>query len=192
MPSDHGEDSKRFDDCYLPGGGGGGTTLNYKNTRTISGSTSKRTSRASTVCGDNTTTTSSTRRTKSSSSKNLRPISADDCNENGGDILMYDEDYDDDYEKHHLAPNDDHLTADSVGCVGHVTASGVGGSLYDDEDDDDLYGDQYGAYVGRQKRKPHHQRDSDAETSEEEPFQDDDPNDPEWRGETEERLRKKI
>lgn len=188
MPSDHGEDSKRFDDCYLPGGG---TTLNYKNTRTISGSTSKRTSRASTVCGDNTTTTSSTRRTKSSSSKNLRPISADDCNENGGDILMYDEDYDD-YEKHHLAPNDDHLTADSVGCVGHVTASGVGGSLYDDEDDDDLYGDQYGAYVGRQKRKPHHQRDSDAETSEEEPFQDDDPNDPEWRGETEERLRKKI
>lgn len=191
MPSDHGEDSKRFDDCYLPGGGGGGTTLNYKNTRTISGSTSKRTSRASTVCGDNTTTTSSTRRTKSSSSKNLRPISADDCNENGGDILMYDEDYDD-YEKHHLAPNDDHLTADSVGCVGHVTASGVGGSLYDDEDDDDLYGDQYGAYVGRQKRKPHHQRDSDAETSEEEPFQDDDPNDPEWRGETEERLRKKI
>ncbi|KAM7359603.1 non-specific lethal 1 isoform 2-T6 [Cochliomyia hominivorax] len=203
MPSDHSEDSKRFDDCYLPGGGGGGIMslggfLNNKHQRATSGNTSKRTSRASTMCGDAITTATTTatsgsgsRRTKGAkTNKNLRPISADDSNENG-DMLLYDEDYDDDYPKHHLAPNDDHLTADSVN-TGHVTSrsfTGGVGSLYDD-DDDDVYGDQYGAYVGRQQRK--HQRDSEAETSDEEPFQDDDPNDPEWRGETEERLRKKI
>ncbi|XP_065361059.1 uncharacterized protein nsl1 isoform X2 [Calliphora vicina] len=193
MPSDHGEDSKRFDDCYLPGGGGGsssslfglGGILSNKYPRTISGSTSKRTSRSSTLCGDAITTASGSRRIKSSNSKNQRPISADDSNvtlsHENGDMLLYDEEYEDDYPKHHLAPNDDHLTADSV-VVGHVTASGA---LYDD----DIYGDQYGAYVGRQQRK---HRDSEGETSEEEPFQDDDPNDPEWRGETEERLRKKV
>ncbi|KAI8129024.1 KAT8 regulatory NSL complex subunit 1 [Lucilia cuprina] len=200
MPIDHGEDSKRFDDCYLPGGGGGGVgglgafglggILNNKYPRTISGSTSKRTSRSSTLCGDSLTTASGSRRNKSSNSKNLPPISADDNNvsltHENGDMLMYDDDYEDDYPKHHLAPNDDHLTADSVG-IRHVTAnSGVG--LYD-EDDDDVYGDQYGAYVGRQQCK---HRDSEGESSEEEPFQDDDPNDPEWRGETEERLRKKV
>lgn len=185
MPSDHSEDSKRFDECYLPGGGSGGVSglggiLNNKHPRTISGNTSKRSSRASTLCGDAAITT--TRRVKSSNSKNIRPISADDSNVE--DLLLYDEDYEDDYPKHHLAPNDDHLTADSVG-IGNVTASG---GLYDD--DDDVYGDQYGAYVGRQQRK--HRGGSECESSEEEPFLDDDPNDPEWRGETEERLRKKL
>lgn len=178
MPTDHSEDSKRFDECYLPvcvnvGGVGMGGVLTTKYPRTTSGSNSKRTSRSSTLCAES---IGGNRRIKSSN-KNLRPISADDSNlvtsHVNGDILLYDDEYDDDYPKHHLAPNDDHLTADNI----------------DDGNEDDIYGDQYDAYVGRQQRK---HRDSEVLSSEEEPFQDDDPNDPEWRGETEDRLRKKV
>lgn len=186
MPSDHSEDSKRFDECFLPGGGSaGGIGVLAKYPRTISGSSnSKRTSRASTLCGDTAATVAvaSSRRVKGSH-KSMRPISADDDIENG-DMLLYEEEYDD-YPKHHLAPDDDHLTADSCGAsAGVIGESGV-------YDDDDIYGDQYGAYVGG--RQQHKHRDNDGEsTDEEDPFQDDDPNDPEWRGETEERFRRRV
>lgn len=160
MPSEHNEESKRFDECYLPGGGG-----TRPHTRSAAGNTSKRSSRSSTVCGGE-------RRVKGS----VKNSSVDDVNimmalENGTDSCLYDEEYDD-YPKHHLAPNDDHLTADNC-----VDSGGIGG-----------YGDEYDDCRQHKRRND----DSDGESTETEPFQDDDPNDPEWRGEGEDRSRKKI
>uniref|UniRef100_A0A1A9WFN7 PEHE domain-containing protein n=1 Tax=Glossina brevipalpis TaxID=37001 RepID=A0A1A9WFN7_9MUSC len=112
--------------------------------------------------------------------KSTKLISADGAmmvNENG-DFMgsIYNENIDDDdYPRHHLAPNDDH-----VGSSGRSFT----------HDDDDYYDDEYGAYVGRGKREARG-NDSDGETTDTDPFQDDDPNDPEWCGESGERIRKK-
>uniref|UniRef100_A0A1I8PXL1 PEHE domain-containing protein n=1 Tax=Stomoxys calcitrans TaxID=35570 RepID=A0A1I8PXL1_STOCA len=168
MPSEHGEESKRFDDCYLPGGGGGGG-IRTRNSYISGGNASKRSSRSSTVCGE--------RRVKGS----LKNNSADDVNammplENGtDDVALYDEEYDD-YPKHHLAPND-HLTADN--CAD------------DSGENNDMYGDEYHTFSNRRKQKRPND-DSDGDSTETEPFQDDDPNDPEWCGEGEDRTRKKC
>ncbi|XP_075146762.1 non-specific lethal 1 isoform X2 [Haematobia irritans] len=166
MPSEHGEESRRFDDCYLPGNGGSGIkTRNYYAT----GNASKRSSRSSTVCGE--------RRIKGS----LKNNSVDDVNtmmslDNGTDDILFDEEYDD-YPKHHLAPND-HMTADD--CADH---SG---------DQIDMYADEYNNFSSKRRKQKHLSDESDGDSTETEPFQDDDPNDPEWKGEGEDRSRKKI
>lgn len=165
MPLEHSTESKRFDECYLAGGGG--MTKSTRSANSV-GCTSKRSSRSSTLCGGD-------RRIKGSN----KNISADDIQENGSDY-MCDEEYDD-YPKHYLAPNDDgHLTADN--CID------PGGNNTDGNDG--IYGDSYDAFSRTQKHRMND--DSDGESTETEPFQDDDPNDPEWRGEFEDRSRKKV
>ncbi|KAL9895452.1 non-specific lethal 1 isoform 1-T6 [Glossina fuscipes fuscipes] len=113
--------------------------------------------------------------------KITRPMPADDAaamiNENG-DLMasIYNENIDDDdYPRHHLAPNDD---------------LGFAGRSFNNHNDNDYYDDEYGAYVGRKTRQGRG-NDSDGESTDTDPFQDDDPNDPEWCGESGERIRKK-
>ncbi|XP_061393784.1 uncharacterized protein LOC133329311 [Musca vetustissima] len=178
MPSEHNEDSKRFDECYLPG------RTRYCSGPAAAGTSSKRSSRSSTMCGGE-------RRTKAAAGGGSIKTTSSTDDVNAMMTLetmqqhIHDEDYDD-YPKHHLATNnDDHLTADDC--------DDPGGIMHDD-----MYGDDY-LYSNRQQQRRHHRHihddddgDSDGDSTETEPFQDDDPNDPEWRGETEDRSRKKT
>ncbi|XP_073831099.1 non-specific lethal 1 isoform X2 [Musca autumnalis] len=165
MPSEHNEESKRFDDCYLPGG----TRTRYCSGPPVPANSSKRSSRSSTMCGGE-------RRTKGS----LKPASSiDDATENNCTDLHQDYEEYDDYPKHHLATNDDHLTADDCDDPGGII-------------NDDMYGDDDYVYGHKQNKRRNDGGDSDGDSTETEPFQDDDPNDPEWRGETEDRTRKKA
>ncbi|XP_054747924.1 uncharacterized protein LOC129253527 isoform X2 [Anastrepha obliqua] len=92
-------------------------------------------------------------------------------------MLLAEEDDDYDYPKHHLAPDDDLFEGGSVsvGGGGNGALNGVTRNRMMDIDD------EYEAYLGRRHR------DSDADTTDSEPFADDDPNDPEWRGGAEDR-----
>ncbi|XP_053967127.1 uncharacterized protein LOC128868707 isoform X2 [Anastrepha ludens] len=92
-------------------------------------------------------------------------------------MLLAEEDDDYDYPKHHLAPDDDLFEGGSVSVGGGVNGAlnGVTRNRMMDIDD------EYEAYLGRRHR------DSDADTTDSEPFADDDPNDPEWRGGAEDR-----
>ncbi|XP_067633623.1 pneumococcal serine-rich repeat protein isoform X2 [Eurosta solidaginis] len=81
--------------------------------------------------------------------------------------ILAQEDDDCDYPKHHLAPGDGFFDG---GTVNDNTRK----SLMEIED-------EYDAYLGRQHR------DSDANSTDSEPFADDDPNDPEWCGDNEDR-----
>lgn len=198
MPSDYVcDDIKRFDDCYPCLGGatagvGNGTKYNRINLGLTAG---KRISRTSTGCSSGASTEVHAglgQRRSKANNKHMRPISADDCfelqeeeEENNGVEHTYDnpDDDDDDY-KHHLAPNDDdnhHLTADSMLC---------------DDEYDDAFTDEYGNYKsdfsrcrGRRRRRADSE---EGESSEEDPFADDDPNDPEWQRGSADRLRKKT
>ncbi|XP_050341950.1 serine-rich adhesin for platelets isoform X1 [Bactrocera neohumeralis] len=101
----------------------------------------------------------------------------DDDDDDDVDLMMFlaEEDDDYDYPKHHLAPDDDLYEggAGSAGCVGPFNG-GARDRMMDIDD-------EYEAYLGRRHR------DSDADSTDSEPFADDDPNDPEWRGESEDR-----
>ncbi|XP_054081796.1 uncharacterized protein LOC105216700 isoform X2 [Zeugodacus cucurbitae] len=101
----------------------------------------------------------------------------DDDDDDDVDLMMLlaegDDDYD--YPKHHLAPDDDLFDggASSAGGVGALNGGARERMMNID--------DEYEAYLGRRHR------DSDAESTDSEPFGDDDPNDPEWRGESDDR-----
>ncbi|XP_036333745.1 uncharacterized protein LOC118744675 isoform X1 [Rhagoletis pomonella] len=90
-------------------------------------------------------------------------------------MLLAEEADDYDYPKHHLAPDDDLLDSGSGNAGGGVALNGNARNRMMDIED------EYEAYLGRRHR------DSDAETTDSDPFADDDPNDPEWRGESEDR-----
>ncbi|XP_020715222.1 uncharacterized protein LOC101460170 isoform X2 [Ceratitis capitata] len=93
-------------------------------------------------------------------------------------MLLAEEDDDYDYPKHHLAPDDDLFDGGSSSVAG----IGVGGTLNGSARDRMFnIDDEYEAYLGRRHRE------TDVDTTDSEPFGDDDPNDPEWRGEGEDR-----
>ena len=83
--------------------------------------------------------------------------------------MVTEDDEEDDYPKHHLAPGDDVFEE-------QLATANNKHNL-----------DPYQAYVGGAHGNL---ADSGGESSETEPFQDDDPNDPEWKGESEERSEK--
>lgn len=168
MTYDQPLENKQSDDYYLSTA----PVLKYPRNNHV-----KRGSRSSTVSGGGDKNNS---RGGKINTKITRPIPADDAamaNENGDFIAsIYNENIDDDdYPRHHLAPNDD---------------LGFAGRSFNNHNDNDYYDDEYGAYVGRKKRQGRG-NDSDGESTDTDPFQDDDPNDPEWCGESGERIRKK-
>lgn len=101
----------------------------------------------------------------------------DDDDDDDVDLMMFlaEEDDDYDYPKHHLAPDDD-LFDSSAGSAGGVGALNGG-----TRDRMMAIDDEYEAYLGRRHRA------SGGDSTDSEPFADDDPNDPEWRGESEDR-----
>uniref|UniRef100_A0A1A9Z6H4 PEHE domain-containing protein n=1 Tax=Glossina pallidipes TaxID=7398 RepID=A0A1A9Z6H4_GLOPL len=168
MTYDQPLENKQSDDYYLSTA----PVLKYPRNNHV-----KRGSRSSTVSGGG---DKNNGRGGKINTKITRPIPADDAamtNENGDFMAsIYNENIDDDdYPRHHLAPNDD---------------LGFAGRSFNNHNDNDYYDDEYGAYVGRKKRQGRG-NDSDGESTDTDPFQDDDPNDPEWCGESGERIRKK-
>lgn len=215
MPNDHHAESKRFDNCYLAtkyARHSHSTPAHVQAQTKAPGQTqSKRKTRSSHSLSMN---LDNHRRRKDGGTKSMTAISSNDTmmiNANGDAILrFYDEDDDgSDFFKHHLAAKDDlvRYKHNVANCDDNdeFEDDGYGDIGDDDDDDDDDYNDDFyydrgfqEHYTSRQKRRQHNNgrypgRESDGDSSDTEPFEDEDPNDPEWRGEPGEvRQRKKV